>query len=205
VAGSLIHQPPNWVDRLDWQAVFGNTRPVEVDLGCGKGAFLLQIAAARPEINFLGVDRLLGRLRKVDVRAQHRGLGNVRLLRIEGGYLVAYLLPPQSVAVCPVYFPDPWPKRRHHRRRLFSPQFVAEVHATLVADGELRVATDHADYFKGICGVVNGSGRFLEIAAADASVGAGTDFERKFSAEGRAIHRARWRKRAGGLPKLSNA
>ena len=193
---SLIYQPPNWVDRLDWKQVFGNSRPVEIDLGCGRGGFLLQTAAAQPARNFLGVDRLLGRLRRVDAKAQRQGLANVRLLRIEATYCVGYLVPLSSVAAYHIYFPDPWPKRRHHRRRLFSLEFVTRLQATLAGDGELRVATDHAAYFDQIRAVLTESGLFLEIAGAGAIVGAATDFERKFTAEGRLIHRGCWRRTA---------
>ena len=187
-----IYQPPNWLDPLDWQQVFGRAGRLEVDLGCGKGAFLLWAAQTRPESNFLGVDRLLTRLRKVDKRVRRCDLPNVRLVRIEASYLIGRLVPDESVAVYHIYFPDPWPKRRHHRRRLFNAAFVNDLRRTLRAGGVVNVATDHEVYFQQIesmmakCGLI----RRMEVEALPEE--ARTDFELEFLAEGKRICRGRW-------------
>lgn len=196
---SVIHHPPDWVSRLDWTTVFDRRQPLEIDLGCGKGAFLLWAAAQRPQHNFLGVDRLLGRLRRVDAKAIRNGLDNLRLLRIEATYFVQYLVPAASVSVYHIYFPDPWPKRRHHPRRLFAPPFVEQLARSLVDNGEVRTATDDADYFQQICRVMNEASPFDQQAtAAGEAPAVPTDFERRWTAEGRSIHRANWRKKRAG-------
>src|SRR5512138_3837196 len=102
--GTALYAPADWFHELDWPAVFGRDRPVEIDIGCGKGRFLAWAAAQEPEHSFLGVDRLLARLRRVDRKVQRLGLANVRLVRIEAGYLVAHLVPARSVAAYHVYF-----------------------------------------------------------------------------------------------------
>ena len=192
---TAIYTPPNWLDPLDWPQVFSVSGPVEIEVGCGKGSFFLWAAQAMPTRNFLGVDRLLCRLRKVDKRIQRLGLCNTRLVRIEAGYLVAKLVPPASVAVYHVYFPDPWPKRRHHRRRLFTAEFVGHVHRTLQEGGAVNIATDHAEYFSTIRQLMEKNGGFHETAPTVLPEEARTDFEREFLAGGITVHRCRYVRR----------
>ena len=188
-----MYQPSNWLDPLDWAAVFAApNQPVEIDVGCGKGGFLLWSAATRPATNFLGVERQLIRLRKVDKKILDRQLTNVRLLRVEAGYLVGKLIPAQSVTAYHIFFPDPWPKRRHQARRLFQPAFVLELHRTLRPGGTVNVATDDLDYFSQMQKVMRGSGRFQEAIAAALPVEAQTEFEKIFLAKGRSIGRAKF-------------
>jgi tRNA (guanine-N7-)-methyltransferase len=196
-APSLVYVAPNWVDPLDPVAMFGRPGPLEIDVGCGKGGFLLWAAAARPAANFLGIDRLLLRLRKVDKKLRREGLLNARLVRLEASYLIGHLLPDASVAAYHIYFPDPWPKRRHHRRRLFTPEFVRDLERTLVAGGVVNVATDHAEYFEWIRRRMVESGMFLEKAPEALPAEAQTEFEKGFLAAGKPIYRARFERRAG--------
>ena len=190
---SAVYQPGNWLDPLDWPAVFADpTRPLEIDIGCGKGGFLLWVAGVQPATNFLGVERQLIRLRKVDKKILDRQLPNARLLRVEAGYLVGKLIPAQSVTAYHIFFPDPWPKRRHQVRRLFQPAFVADLVRTLTPGGAVNVATDDLDYFAQIQKVMRGSGRFRETAAAVLPVEAQTEFEKIFLAQGRQIGRAKF-------------
>ena len=132
---SALIAPESWASQLDPFDLFPSEAPLEVDLGCGKGRFLTSRALACPGHNFVGVDRLLARLRKVDKKIARMDLENVRLLRIEVSYAVRYLLPPNSVSVYYIFFPDPWPKKRHHRRRLINPAFLDALHSTLTEDG----------------------------------------------------------------------
>src|SRR5271168_3085096 len=92
--------------RFDWRELFGNERPIELDLGAGDGGFALAYAKQHPEINLLAVERLLGRVRKIEKRAARVGLANLRVLRLEFGYFVKYILPPDSVSVAHIMFPD---------------------------------------------------------------------------------------------------
>ncbi|PYK20216.1 MAG: tRNA (guanosine(46)-N7)-methyltransferase TrmB [Verrucomicrobia bacterium] len=132
-------------DRLDLQKIFERNSPLHVDLGSGDGSFLCSLAQRMPHKNFLGVERLLNRVRTSTRKAAT--LDNVRLLRMESFYAVRYLLPPESVERFYLLFPDPWPKRRHHRRRIVTPDFVSSIHAALQKDGSIYIATDDVDYF----------------------------------------------------------
>ncbi|MCX7818903.1 MAG: tRNA (guanosine(46)-N7)-methyltransferase TrmB [Kiritimatiellae bacterium] len=149
---------------LNTSALFrGDARPLVVDLGCGKGRLLLAHARRHPDMWHLGVDRMLGRLRKVARGVQRLGLANVRLLRMDALYAACYLLPRRGVHEMFVAFPDPWPKLRHHRHRLFGPLFFDALAATLVPGGAVHVATDHMPYFEVIHRAVAADRRF-EIA-----------------------------------------
>ena len=142
-------------DRLDFQRIFDRNAPVHVDLGCGDGSFLCALAQRMPDKNFLGIERLLHRVRASARKAA--ALDNVRLLRMESFYAVRYLLPAESVERFYLLFPDPWPKRRHHPRRIVTPDFLSAIHAALKNEGSVYIATDDADYF----------GAIKEVAQAD--------------------------------------
>ena len=142
--------PSNYFAPLDLEAIYGRSAPMEVDLGCGDGTFLAQIAEANRERDFLGIERLLGRVQSAKRKIIKRKLTNARVLRIETSYAIAHLLPTASVAVFYLMFPDPWPKRRHWRRRVVTEDFLASIHRSLVDDGLLRVTTDQIDYFQEI-------------------------------------------------------
>lgn len=157
-------------------------RRLEVDLGCGKGRFLLARAAKFPEVNYLGIDRMLRRIRKVDNRARRLDLGNIRLLRVEAYYAVAYLLPPESVSVYYIFFPDPWPKARHEGHRLFNAKFLDALHGTMSDGGVAHVATDHGPYFEQLSQILTGDRRFLPVEPYVPPEDEQTDFERYYIA-----------------------
>jgi tRNA (guanine-N7-)-methyltransferase len=138
----------SYVERLDLHKMFGCSAPLQVDLGCGDGSFLCALAKRIPQKNFLGVERLLGRVRSAARKAA--GIDNVRVLRVETFYAVRYLLPAQSVEAFHLLFPDPWPKRRHHRRRIVTADFLKAAAAALTENGTLRIATDQSEYFEQI-------------------------------------------------------
>jgi tRNA (guanine-N7-)-methyltransferase len=191
---SLVYTPANWIEPLDWKKVFAREQPLEIDLGCGKGSFLFWAAQTQPQRNFVGVDRLLRRLRRVDRKAVRAGLQNVHLLRIESSYLISKLIPDHSVSTYHVLFPDPWPKRRHHGRRLISASFLADVRRTLADGGNINCATDHEEYFVWIQREFQKDGGFVKAEPVSLPEEARTDFERKFVAAGRHVYRGRWQR-----------
>ena len=149
VCSRLIAQSPeSLTNRLDLEKIFGRKALLHVDLGCGDGSFLCALAQRLPDKNFLGIERLLSRIRSSVRKAA--SLDNVRLLQMESSYAVRYLLPAESVETFYLLFPDPWPKRRHHRRRLVKPDFLNSIHTALEQNGVIYIATDHLDYFRKI-------------------------------------------------------
>lgn len=169
-------------------------QPVEIDLGCGDGSFLVAYARRHPERNFLGVERLLGRLRKLDRRGRKLGLENLRGLRVEFGYFVRHLLPPESVAAFHVYFPDPWPKKRHHKNRTVNPEFPTLVWRILQPDGVIHLRTDHAEYFAQMREVFAAAAGFQAVPTPEELAEVLTDFEQGFRAQGLATHCAAYMK-----------
>lgn len=186
---SLIIKPRNWTEILDLAEHFDLARPLEVDVGCGKGRFLAARAQATPGANFLGIDRLLVRLHRANRKCERLGVRNVRLLRIEASYAVDRLLPDSSVSVFYIFFPDPWPKLKHHRRRLFNAAFRDSVFRTLLPGGCIHVATDHRRYFEEIRVLFGGDNRFRPAATFQPSEKELTDFETMFRGRGHAIER----------------
>jgi tRNA (guanine-N7-)-methyltransferase len=187
--------PETYLAPLDPTAVFGRTAPLHVDLGCGDGSFLCELAQHHPNKNFLGVDRLVGRVAKACRKAA--ALENVRVLNVESSYAVGHLLPGRSVETFYLLFPDPWPKRRHHRRRIVTPDFLDSIHGALADGGFFRIATDQLDYFEQIQCV--GENHFgFAIVDVNASAARAdlpqTKFERRFSALGAPIYRLALRK-----------
>jgi tRNA (guanine-N7-)-methyltransferase len=183
--------PSSYVDRLKIDEVFARPAPLEVDLGCGDGSFLASLAAMHPERNFLGVERLAGRIRSACYKA--RTLSNVRVLRIETTYAVGYLLPPASVSVFHFLFPDPWPKRRHHERRVFKADFLVTLIDALTPEGVLHIATDQHDYFEEMAALVRAR---VELRPVSDQLGElpATTFEKRFRSSGQPIYRLELRK-----------
>lgn len=184
--------PESYVVRLDLEKIFGRVAPLHVDLGCGDGSFLCALAERMPEKNFLGIERLLGRVRSASRKAS--GVNNARVLRAETSYAVRYLLPERSVEIFHLLFPDPWPKRRHHQRRLFTADFLSAIAAALMENGILRVATDQSDYFKHISQLAQQSTAFTVTENSAESAFPLSTFEKKFKKDGVRIYRLELRK-----------
>jgi len=174
---SIRYIPEDWLYPVDFRNVFDQERPVEIDLGCGKGRFLLARATAHPDVSFLGIDRMLKRIRKIDNKTRRAGLKNIRLMRVEGYYAVSYLIPPASVQTYYILFPDPWPKKKHHDHRLFNPRFVDALYRTLKPGGIVHIATDHLPYFDEIDAIMKQDARFSEVEPFKPTPDEQTDFE----------------------------
>jgi tRNA (guanine-N7-)-methyltransferase len=186
--------PTTYSGRVKLEDIFARAAPLELDIGSGEGAFLEAMAARHSDRNFLGLERLLARVRKTCRHLAQQNLTNARVMRIESYYAIKNLLPLASVSVAHVAFPDPWPKRYHHRRRLIQASFLRELHAVLIPGGELRVKTDDEPYFRWMenaFAAVTGYERFEWIEEPDYPR---TNFEQRFLAQGLQIYRARLRK-----------
>ena len=144
-AGSLLQLDPG--NFPAFSEIFGNDHPVEIEIGCGKGKFLIARAVEHPEINFLGIDVSWKWMKRGVERSNKRGLGNVKFIKKDARELVAAGIPNGSVSVFHVYFPDPWPKRRHRKRRMITGAFLSLLAGRLTDNGILELATDHEDYF----------------------------------------------------------
>ncbi len=177
---------------LDFAALYGNSHPVEMEIGIGKGTFLTDQAKARPEINFFGIEWARFYYRYAADRLRRNDCLNARVIRAEAGFFVREYLPDACLAALHIYFPDPWPKKRHHKRRLIQQPFVAQVQRILIPGGKLLIVTDHQDYFEQIQSVVKDSP--LQILEYDRPGSAredefvGTNFERKYRREGRPFY-----------------
>jgi len=193
IASEVELVPVNCFQPLDLPAVYGRVAPLEIDLGCGDGSFLAALARESPEKNFLGIERLLGRVRSACRRIERAGLTNARVMRFEISYAVEHLLPPGSVTAFYLLFPDPWPKRRHAPRRLVTGSFLASLHRALARKGTVRIATDEIGYFRQITRLASESALFAVMPNAPKNV-ATTKFERRFREEGLPIHRLELRK-----------
>lgn len=188
------------LEGLTWERLFGNPRPVELEIGTGKGAFLLRRAPAHPQRNFLGIEWANEFYRYAVDRMQRWKVPNVRLLRTDASVFIRTLCPRDSLTALHVYHPDPWPKKRHHKRRLFQPAFVDAAAACLLPGGRLAVQTDHAEYFSIIAPLLREHAQLEEVPFDDPDFGVqseriGTNFEIKYLREGRSMHQLAVRRR----------
>src|SRR5438309_959037 len=135
---------------IDPRAIFGRDAPLEIELGAGKGEFIIDHARANPDRNFLAVELSTTVARLLAARCGRASLGNLRVARMDARPLVNLMLPDRSVAAYHIYFPDPWPKERHTKHRLFTPIFVHNLARTVSTRGIVHVATDVEDRSKEI-------------------------------------------------------
>ena len=190
----LIYRPASIVDPLPLNSMFPAQQPLEVELGAGDGSFIARYAAEHRDRNFIGVERLLGRLRKIDRKGRRAGLTNLRLLRIEANYFVQFLLPRQGVEAFHIYFPDPWPKRRHWKNRLINEEFTEVLRRALVPDGIVFLRTDDAHYFDQMLRSFDGNTNFQKVNTPAELQAFQTDFERGFQQRGVPTRHAAYRK-----------
>ncbi len=187
---------PQAQDPFDWAALYGNTNPVEIEVGTGKGLFLLHAAITRPETNFFGIEIVRKYQLYAATRCAIRKLPNVKTACADAKHVIHTHVPAASVRAVHVYFPDPWWKKRHKKRRLFTAEFAADVARVLEADGRLLIASDVEEYFGLMNAILRAMPAFVERpeeaaqAAPRTDAGFATNFERKALASGTLVWRA---------------
>ena len=189
----IMVPPPVPGEILDFTAMFRDDRPIEMEIGSGKGGFLLDRARSRPDRGFFGIEWANKYYRYAADRMLRWGVTNVRLMRTDGRHLVIHHLQPACLTILHVYHPDPWPKKRHHKRRLIQPAFVAAAADALVPGGRIAIQTDHAGYFEQIREVIGHENRLSPVPfdIPEAGVVEGrveTNYEIKYLRQGREFY-----------------
>ena len=189
---------------LCFDALFGRAAPVVLEIGFGNGEALVQQAAGHPECDFLGIEVHEPGVGHCLITARDAGVTNLRLIRHDAVEVLETMIPPASLARLNLYFPDPWPKKRHHKRRIVQPMFLDLVADRLAAGGSLHVATDWENYAEDIEAKVLESGRFhcaeKRVHGGDEPLDRpGTKFERRGLRHGHRIWDWRF-VRAGDTP-----
>ncbi len=193
IQADLLVELESILKRLDLAEIFPAAQLLEVELGCGDASFLVEYARRHPDRNFIGIERLLGRLRKLDRKGRRAALTNLRGVQIESSYFLKYLLPPRSASGLHIYFPDPWPKKRHRKNRLINESFPHLAVAALAPGGVVYLRTDDEDYFAQMTDVFGASREFQKIETPSELAELLTDFEREFHARGIQTLRAAYR------------
>lgn len=189
-----LFTPPDYFKEI--AEVFpASSRPLEIDLGCGDGTFLTGMALQHPERDFLGVERMLGRVDKTARKIERLQLPNARIMRLESAYTAAWLLPRARVSRLHLLCPDPWPKKKHAARRLVNQnEFLDGLTRILIPGGEFLLKTDDQAYFDdALLSFESRTHQFKRLDwPADAFFYPTTDFEQDWLTMGRSIHHARW-------------
>jgi tRNA (guanine-N7-)-methyltransferase len=172
--------------------LFGNEHPLELEIGSGKGTFMTDQAKARPHVNFLGLERARKYWMYAADRLRRNGCLNSRMILGDAAVVLSEILADASLSAIHVYFPDPWPKKRHQKRRLIQRSFLEQVERVLEPSGRLQIVTDYEDYFEQIEHTVRASTLIETDYATPGSAGegeiVGTNFERKYRREGRPFY-----------------
>jgi len=192
-----VFTPSNYFRELRLEELFSHPdQPLEVDLGCGEGAFLSEMGHEHPERNYLGVERLAMRVERTAKRIDRLKLVNARVLRLETAYTLTWLLPPLSVTRLHLLCPDPWPKKKHHSRRLVNdPEFLSALDRVLIPGGEFLLKTDDGPYMENAVESMSTQTKFQRLDWPDnAFFYPQTNFERQWLALSKPMYRARWQK-----------
>ncbi len=196
----IICAPPGEGEVFDPLLVFGRDAPFELEIGSGKGGFILRRAQSHPELNLLGIEWANKYFKFAADRMARWGLTHVRMMRTDAGHFVMHHLPAACLSALHIYHPDPWPKARHHKRRIFQPSFIDAAVRALRPGARWAIQTDHAEYFEWIKAHMADVGALEEIDYNDPGYGivdasAQTNFEIKYRREGRPIYYLAYRRR----------
>jgi len=198
---SIVLQPEDLPTSGDLAGVFGRAGSFHIEIGSGKGTFLVQEAKSHPEVNYLGIEWANKFYRYAADRLGRWGLANVRIIRADAAAFLREYVPAGSVDCFHIYFPDPWPKKRHHKRRFVQKDNMEMLIARLRPDGRIQLTTDHAEYFAQMRQVTSELRDELEEVefvrpggAADGEL-TGTNYERKYIKDRRTIHALAFRKK----------
>lgn len=194
-----------------WSDLFGNRNPIEIEIGFGKGLFLTTAGAAHPDVNYFGIEVVRKYQLFAATRLATRGLNNVRVACGDGRAILRDRVAPQTVSAVHVYFPDPWWKARHRKRRVFTPEFAHTTGTILQSCGRLCIATDVEAYFHVMTQIVRELGpAFRELPSPPPSEATHdmdylTNFERKFRKQGRPVYRTDFERTDEKLPESIGA
>lgn len=200
---SILKYMIPWLD-LDWplnpEEIYGREGPLVLEIGFGNGGFLVEQAQNHPEALFLGIERSWGAAQRLFKRLEQTGLQNVRVIQGGAEFLLQHAFKPDSIEKVYINFSDPWPKERHHNRRLIQQEFVKLLGERLVADGQVTIATDHAEYAEWICEVLEGQSAlvscFDRTRVNELPGRSPTKYERKATDTGVPINYFVWRREA---------
>lgn len=183
---------------LDLEQLFGNQNPVILEIGSGKGRFLITTAMERPDVNLIGIEKSLHYHRVIRDRVLKRGLTNIRLINNDAYVVMQKMLPDASIAEIHIYFPDPWPRQREQKRRIIRPAALEEMKRVLVPGGSGIYVTDHQQYFEAAAPHVEAAFPRSERRTPGPDDPPRTNYEAKYRQEGRPIHEIRFWKEGGG-------
>lgn len=179
--------------RLDLVQWFGNDHPVIVEIGSGKGRFLISTAMERPDVNVIGIEKSLHYHRVIRDRVMKRHLTNIRLINHDAFLVLRDMIPDASIAELHIYFPDPWPRKKEQKRRIIRAEVLAEIRRVLVDGGTAIYVTDHASYFEVAAPLIEEAFR-AERRVPGPDDPPRTNYEAKYRAEGRPIYEVRFNK-----------
>ena len=181
------------LDPISFPELFGNDRPVILEIGSGKGRFLIDSATERPEVNFVGIEKSLHYHRLIVSRLAKRSLSNVRLINHDAFVVLQKMIGDATLHEVHIYFPDPWPRPREQKRRMIRTEVLHEIRRVLVPGGSAIYVTDHAQYAEAATPLIAEHFRSEARHPGPEDV-ARTNYEAKYRAEGRPIYEVRFYK-----------